>query len=108
MARRRAGPHAGPYDPGGRRPARSFRDVTCVEIAKDGMVYVCDRTSNRIQVFDKSGKFVKEMVIAKDTGGATVALGGGCDGRHFGARVGVGRRVLERRRSSGISSSPTA
>jgi DNA-binding beta-propeller fold protein YncE len=41
------------------------------------MVYVCDRTSNRIQVFDKSGKFVKEMVIAKETRGATVTLSAG-------------------------------
>ena len=24
-------------------PARQFRDVTCIDIAKDGMVYVCDR-----------------------------------------------------------------
>src|SRR5204862_4800132 len=57
--------------------ARSFRDVTCVKISNDGMVYVCDRTSDRIQVFDKSGKFLKEMVIAKDTRGSTVALTAG-------------------------------
>jgi DNA-binding beta-propeller fold protein YncE len=61
----------GPYDPGA-PPARQFRDVTCVEIAKDGMVYVCDRTSNRIQVFQKDGKFVKEGIVSKDTKGATV------------------------------------
>jgi len=71
-----AGAPAGPYDPSA-PAARSFRDVTCIEIAKDGMVYVCDRTSNRIQVFDKSGRFQKEMVIAKDTRGATVALTAG-------------------------------
>jgi DNA-binding beta-propeller fold protein YncE len=71
-----AGAPAVPYDPNG-PPARSFRDVTCVEISRDGMVYVCDRTSNRIQVFDKSGKFVKEMIIAKETRGATVTLSAG-------------------------------
>ena len=53
--------------------ARQFRDVTCVDLAKDGNVYVCDRTSNRIQVFGKAGKFVKEAVIAKGTLGAVVA-----------------------------------
>ena len=58
--------------------ARQFRDVTCVDIAKDGNVYVCDRTSNRIQVFGKDGKFVKEAVIAKGTLGAVV-------GGQFGA-----------------------
>jgi DNA-binding beta-propeller fold protein YncE len=71
-----AGAAAGPYDPNA-PAARSFRDVTCVEISKDNMVYVCDRTSDRIQVFDKSGKFVKEAIVAKDTRGATVALAGG-------------------------------
>jgi DNA-binding beta-propeller fold protein YncE len=71
-----AGAPAGPYDPNA-PAARSFRDVTCVEISRDGMVYVCDRTSDRIQVFDKSGKFLKEMVVAKDTRGATVALTAG-------------------------------
>jgi DNA-binding beta-propeller fold protein YncE len=61
-----AGAAAGPYDANA-GPAKSFRDVTCVEIARDGMVYVCDKSSNRIQVFDKSGKFVKEAVVAKGT-----------------------------------------
>jgi len=62
----------GPYDPTA-APARQFRDVTCIEIAKDGMVYVCDRTSNRIQVFQKDGKFVKEGIVSKNTMGATVS-----------------------------------
>jgi len=36
------------------------------------MVYVCDRTNNRIQVFQKDGKFVKEGIISKNTRGTTV------------------------------------
>lgn len=59
------------YDPAA-PAARQFRDVTCVEIAKDGMVYVCDRSSDRIQVFQKDGKFVKEALVSKNTTGATV------------------------------------
>src|SRR5213593_985286 len=62
----------GAYDPAA-PPVRQFRDVTCIEIAKDGMVYVCDRTSNRIQVFQKDGKFVKEGIVSKNTMGATVS-----------------------------------
>jgi len=34
----------GPYDPNA-APSRQFRDVYCVKVAKDGMVYVCDRSS---------------------------------------------------------------
>jgi DNA-binding beta-propeller fold protein YncE len=66
-----AGAPAGPYDPSAPM-ARSFRDLTCIDIARDGQVYVCDRTSNRIQVFRKDGTFVKEAVVARNTGGATV------------------------------------
>jgi hypothetical protein len=65
------GADPGAYDPNA--PAsRQFRDVTCVDIAKDGNVYVCDRTSNRIQVFQKDGKFVKEAIVSKNTLGAVV------------------------------------
>ena len=42
----------------------------CAEIAKDGLVYVCDRTNDRIQVFHKDGTFVKEAWISKKTLGA--------------------------------------
>ena len=65
------GADPGAYDPNG-TASRQFRDVTCVKIAKDGMVYVCDRTSNRIQVFQKDGKFVKETVVSKNTMGSVV------------------------------------
>ena len=58
------------YDPAA-EPAKQFRNVGCVAVARDGQVYVCDRASNRIQVFKKDGAFVKEGVISK----ATRALG---------------------------------
>ena len=51
------------------RQRRRFKTVSCVEIAKDGTVYVCDRGNNRVQAFDKTGKFLKEGVVAKDTRG---------------------------------------
>ena len=66
-----AGPASAPYVPGD-PPAKSFRDVTCIEIARDGNVYVCDRSSNRIQVFQKNGTFVREATVSKNTLGATV------------------------------------
>jgi DNA-binding beta-propeller fold protein YncE len=50
--------------------AKQFRTpVHCAEPSKDGMVYVCDRPNDRIQVFTKDGKFVKETQVAKMTRG---------------------------------------
>lgn len=57
------------YDPTG-PPAPQFRIVHAVRIAHDGLVYVCDRTNDRIQVFRKDGTFVKEAFIAKNTLGS--------------------------------------
>jgi DNA-binding beta-propeller fold protein YncE len=48
--------------------AKQFRNpVHCAEPSNDGMVYVCDRPNNRIQVFNLDGTFVKEKRIAKET-----------------------------------------
>jgi hypothetical protein len=56
-----------PHNPAG-PPAKQFRPaVHCVQIANDGLVYVCDRGGDRIQVFTKQGKFVKEFFVANQT-----------------------------------------
>jgi DNA-binding beta-propeller fold protein YncE len=57
------------YDPNG-PPAPQFRIVHAVRISRDGLVYVCDRTNDRLQVFRKDGTFVREVIIAKDTFGS--------------------------------------
>ena len=41
----------------------------CVRISRDGLVYVCDRLNNRIQVFRKDGSFVKEFTVEPRTAG---------------------------------------
>jgi DNA-binding beta-propeller fold protein YncE len=47
-------------------PSQQFRNpVHCADVARDGLVYVCDRQGNRIQVFSKDGKFVKEQWYAR-------------------------------------------
>jgi len=57
----------GKYDPQA-PPAQQFRNpVHCVERSNDGLVYVCDRQGDRVQVFQPDGKFVKEAFYAKDT-----------------------------------------
>ena len=45
----------------------SGRPVHCVRLAKDGLLYVCDRTNDRFQVFRKDGTFVSEAFFEKDT-----------------------------------------
>ena len=47
-----------------------FGAVSCVELSHDGLLYVCDRTNDRIQVFKTTGEFVKEASIAPNTKGA--------------------------------------
>ncbi len=60
----------GPYNPKA-EPAQQFRNpVHCVEIAIDGLLYVCDRQNDRLQVFTPEGKFVKEAFFSKNTLGA--------------------------------------
>src|SRR5262249_26944368 len=63
----------GPYDPDA-PPAQQFRNpVHCAELSNDGLLYVCDRPNDRIQVFKKDGAFVKEAFIAKRTLGDSSA-----------------------------------
>ena len=38
-----------------------------MRIAHDGLVYVCDRLNNRIQVFQRDGSFVKEYLLEPKT-----------------------------------------
>ena len=43
------------------------RDVTplphCLRVSDDGLVYVCDREADRIQVFDRTGTFVRNIDV---------------------------------------------
>ena len=73
-----------------RTARRSSACVHAVKVSRDGVVYVADRTNNRIQVFTTAGKFVKQVRLAA--------------ARH--RRAGAGRlRVLARSRSSSSSTS---
>jgi hypothetical protein len=57
----------GRYNPSS-PPAQQFRNpVHCADLSNDGYVYVCDRVNDRMQVFTKDGKFVKEQWYAKDS-----------------------------------------
>jgi DNA-binding beta-propeller fold protein YncE len=58
-----------PYDPNDPPQAQFRNPVHCIKIATDGLVYVCDRSQNRIQVFRKDGTFVKEWFYEKNSRG---------------------------------------
>lgn len=57
------------YNPADPTPKQFRTPVHCVALATDNLLYVCDRTNNRIQVFKTDGTFVKEVVIEKNTRG---------------------------------------
>ncbi|MGE4069210.1 MAG: hypothetical protein AB7H88_20730 [Vicinamibacterales bacterium] len=57
----------GRYDPSA-PPAQQFRNpVHCADLSVDGLLYVCDRPNNRLQVFRPDGTFVKEHFYYKKT-----------------------------------------
>ena len=58
------------YDPKA-PPFGMFRNpVHCVKMSNDGLVYVCDRVNDRIQVFRKDGSFVREWIYLPETRGS--------------------------------------
>jgi DNA-binding beta-propeller fold protein YncE len=58
------------YDPAAPVSQQFGNPVHCAKVSKDGFVYVCDRTNNRIQVFKKDGTYVTEWFFDKNTLGA--------------------------------------
>ena len=58
-----------PYDPAKPASQQFGNPVHCIRIAQDGLVYVCDRTNDRVQIFRKDGTFVSEHIYEKDTRG---------------------------------------
>jgi DNA-binding beta-propeller fold protein YncE len=53
----------GPFVPG-QEPEQQFRTpVHCAQPSHDGLVYVCDRVNNRLQVFQTDGTFVEEIFV---------------------------------------------
>ena len=64
------------YEPPPAPPPKSFGAlnypvragvVIGVDISKDGLVYVSDRGGDRVQIFTKQGKYVKEFIILPQT-----------------------------------------
>jgi DNA-binding beta-propeller fold protein YncE len=56
-----------PYSPTAPASPQFSNPVHCVRISHDGLLYVCDRQNDRIQVFRKDGTFVKEFRVEPQT-----------------------------------------
>jgi len=57
-------------------PRKDFTPaVHCVVISNEGLLYVCDRNGNRIQVFTKAGKYLREYIIKPATLGIGTTAG---------------------------------
>jgi hypothetical protein len=54
------------YSPTGQQPQFN-NPVHCVRMSHDGLLYVCDRGNDRIQIFKPDGSFVKEYKVAPET-----------------------------------------
>jgi len=57
---------AGAYDPAA-PVAQQFRNLHCVKLSHDGLVYVCDRDNDRMQIFKRDGTFVAEHLYGRET-----------------------------------------
>ncbi len=55
------------YTPGEPLPTQFRGPVHCAEPSRDGLVYVCDRGADRIQVFRTDGSFVEEKLVMPNT-----------------------------------------
>src|SRR5260370_39294505 len=60
------------WDPKGSAPQQFGNPVHCITITKDGLVLVCDRSHNRMQVFRKDGTFVREISVLKESAPGTI------------------------------------
>ena len=56
-----------PYRPDAPLSQSFGNPVHCVRLANDGLVYVCDRANDRIQVFRRDGTFVQEFRVEPAT-----------------------------------------
>ena len=96
------------YDPA-QPPSRQFGNpVHCVRVSNDGLVYVCDRQNNRIQVFSRAGEFrhefrveaqtlangsVWDMVLSHDAAQKYMYVADGANGRIYIVRRADGETV---------------
>jgi DNA-binding beta-propeller fold protein YncE len=90
------------YNPGSPQFANP---VHCVRLSNDGLVYVCDRANNRVQVFRKDGTFVKQFVFEEKSLGSgssfDLVFSNDAPQKYFYLADGTNDQVLTVERESG-------
>jgi DNA-binding beta-propeller fold protein YncE len=96
------------YDPAKPLPRQFSNPVHCVRMSSDDLLYVCDRTNNRIQVFTRAGEFKQEfrvepltlangavwdMVLSQDPAQKYMYVADGANGRIYILRRSDGQQV---------------
>ncbi len=96
------------YDPKQPPSSQFGNPVHCVRVSSDGLVYVCDRANNRIQVFGRMGNFrhefrvevqtlangaVWDMVLSHDPAQKYLYVADGANGRIYVLNRADGKRV---------------
>jgi NHL repeat len=79
--------------------------VHCVRLSNDGLVYVCDRANNRVQVFRKDGTFVNQFVFEEKSLGSgssfDLVFSNDAQQKYFYLADGTNDQVLTVERESG-------
>jgi len=55
--------------------AKTFGSVHGVKLARDGMLYVSDRDSQRVQVFDRTGRYLRQVFVHRNAPSRQTASG---------------------------------
>ena len=94
-----------PSPPPSPPPKQFGNPVHCARLSRDGLVYVCDRINDRIQVFRKDGTFVKELFVEPRTAANgsvwDIALSRDPEQRYLFVADGRNNQVLVVRRETG-------
>lgn len=64
-----------PFTPESGEGPQGFSGVHGVELSRDGLVYVSDRNNQRIQVFTRAGRFVKQGFVDRNMASPQTASG---------------------------------
>jgi len=68
-------PKGAPFAPEDGPGPAGFNGVHGVEVARDGLVYVSDRNNQRVQVFTRAGRYLKQVFVNRNRPSAQTASG---------------------------------